>query len=63
MSPASFIRRQISSEARKWSASLVRMNRSNETSRRSCMRWNISELVRASSAVGTPSLAAVSDIF
>ena len=58
MSPAASIRRQISLDASWWSASVVRMNRSKEMFSASCMRWNTSELRRASSAVGTPAAAA-----
>jgi hypothetical protein len=63
MSPAAFIRFQISIDASRWSASLVRMNRSKETLSRSCIAWKVSELRSASSAVGTPSLSAVCAIF
>ena len=38
------------------------MNRSKEMLSRSCIRWNTSELRRASSAVAMPSAAAVSAI-
>src|ERR1700721_834961 len=62
MSPAASIRRQISLDASWWSASVVRMNRSKEMPSFSCRRWNTSEFRRASSAVGMPSAAAVSNI-
>jgi hypothetical protein len=37
MSPEAFIRFQISIDASRWSASEVRMNRSNEMPSRSCI--------------------------
>ena len=63
MSPASVIRCQIAFDASRWSASVVRMNRSKEMPSFSCRRWNTSELRRASSAVGMPSASAVWAIF
>ena len=63
MSPLASIRFQISADASRWSASVVRMNRSKEMFSCSCSRSNTSELRRANSAVGIPSAAAVSAIF
>ena len=63
MSPAASIRFQISIDASMWSASVVRMKRSNDAPSFSCIAWNASELRRASSAVGMPSAAAVCAIF
>ena len=56
MSPAAFIRFQISIDASMWSASVVRMKRSNEMPSFSCIAWKTSELRSASSAVGMPSV-------
>ena len=46
-----------------WSASVVRMNRSNEMPSRSCIAGTTSELRRGQFAVGMPSAAAVCAIF
>lgn len=63
MSPAASIRFHISIDASMWSASVVLMNRSNDAPSRSCIFWNASELRRARSSVGIPSVAAVWAIF